>query len=127
MGERTQDCAESHLRELGDGKELTASAMSSLCSSAPQCSLHLIFQRRQQIREEACPEIVIWMNVTFVGQRGELGELMALQPSARILQPGFPNNVHVWRRSSCQGGKIQLGGEHKVRREGGRKGGKLAG
>lgn len=70
-GSKNTGCAVS-FRVLGDGKELTVSAMSSLCSLAPQCSLHLILRKHQQIKE-ACPEIVIWMNVTFVGQRGKLG------------------------------------------------------
>lgn len=93
---------------VGGWKELTAFVKSSVCSLEPRCSLHLIFQKHQQIRKEACPEIAIWMNVTFVGQRRKLGELMGFRPTAQlascILQPEFPNNVHVWRRNGSGGG-----------------------
>lgn len=58
--------------------------MSSVCSLEPQCSLGLIFQKHQQIRKESCPEIAIWMNVTFVDQRQKLGELMGLRPTAQL-------------------------------------------
>lgn len=44
------------------------SATSSSFSLAPQCSLHLILQKHQPIRNEVCPEIAIWMNITFVIQ-----------------------------------------------------------
>lgn len=109
---------------VGGWKELTAFVKSSVCSLEPRCSLHLIFQKHQQIRKEACPEIAIWMNVTFVGQRRKLGELMGFRPTAQlascILQPEFPNNVHVWRRNGWGGGERNTAGWaalHKVGRE----------
>lgn len=88
--------AESNFRALGVGRRADSiSTMSSSCSLAPQCSLHLIFQKHQQIRKEVRPEIAIWMNVTFVGQQRKLEELMYLQLTASSHGPHSKQYTHL--------------------------------
>lgn len=40
------------------------------------------FKKHQHIRKEVCPEIAVWMKVTFVGQQQKLEELMCLPLTA---------------------------------------------
>lgn len=93
------------------GRADSAPTMSSSCSLAPQCSLHLIFQKHQHIRKEICPEIAVWMNVTFVSQRQKLEELMCLRLTASSHGPPS-QTVHTLGGGAqgdfCLDGKIQL-------------------
>lgn len=56
------------------------------------------FQKHQQIRE-VCPEIAIWMNVTFVGQQRKLEEVMCLQLTASSHGPHSKQHTRVWGRA----------------------------
>ena len=110
------------------GRADSAPTMSSSCSLAPQCSLHLIFQKHQHIRKEICPEIAVWMNVTFVSQRRKLAELMCLRLTASSHGPPS-QTVHALggggQGDICLDGKIQLSRQilNETRKERGRKGG----
>lgn len=80
------------------------------------------FKKHQHIRKEVCPEIAVWMKVTFVGQQRKLEELTCLPLT--VLSHGHPpkQHTHLERGGGghiCLVGKIQT--LHEARKERGRK------
>lgn len=100
--------AESNFRALSVGEASRwLSTICSSCSLAPQCSLHLIFQKHQQIRKEA-PWNCSLDERDICRPAAEVRGVDVFASHSLILQPTLANNTHTCRGECWQCGRLQL-------------------